>query len=314
MLDQNVLNSVLSSGAVGKTESRKAEKEDGDAFSAALGEASKDKESKSKDTKASKAEAREKEARKLEARDQEDKQKAAAQAKTPTSSVQMQKLMKKNVDTLSLSEKQALRVAEFANEAEQQARKSVSAAPPQAQAQTQPGAATAKGQRSTPGEVAARGASSLARPGLEAERVDEKTRKAVEELQSREQPKGGAGNLDQLLARESKFAEEMQKTGQVERAQERQSVIDQIMQQIEVRNFANRTELNFKLNPEYLGELSVKLVHSDDGVRADFETSSKRTRDLLREGEEDLRTQAGQKGVRLKAMRFTVVDSVQGAG
>lgn len=307
MLDQNVLNSVLSTGGVTKADGKKGEKVDGDAFSAALGEASKEKTGKSKE---SKSEAKEKEVKKQEAREFDERQKQQAdQAKDRSSSAYIHKLMKKNVDTLSLSEKQALRVAEFASDAELQS-KAMSQAPPQA----------ATPQAMVPGKMvkaqpdpAMAGKEASPKVRLEAERADEKTLKAVEDLRVKEQPKAGAANLDQLLAKESQFAEEMSKAGNVEKAQERQSVIDQIMQQIEVRNFANRTELNFRLNPEYLGELSVKLVHTDDGVRADFETSSKRTRELLREGEEDLRTQAAGKGVRLKTMKFTLVDKLQGS-
>lgn len=309
MLDQNVLNSVLSTGGVAKTEGKKSEKADGDAFSAALGEASKEKTGKSKE---SKSEAKEKEVKKQEAREFDERQKQQAdRAKDRTSSAYIHKLMKKNVDTLSLSEKQALRVAEFASDAELQSKAaSQNQATPQA-AMPQATAAGKMARVQPDPSLAGKEASPKVR--LEAERADEKTLKAVEDLRLKEQPKAGAANLDQLLAKESQFTEEMSKAGNVEKAQERQSVIDQIMQQIEVRNFANRTELNFRLNPEYLGELSVKLVHTDDGVRADFETSSKRTRELLRDGEEDLRTQAADKGVRLKTMRFTLVDKVQGS-
>lgn len=307
MLDQNVLNSVLSTGGVAKADGKKSEKADGDAFSAALGEASKEKTGKSKE---SKSEAKEKEVKKQEAREFDERQKQQAdRAKDRTSSAYMHKLMKKNVDTLSLSEKQALRVAEFASDAELQSKAASQSQAPQA-ALPQSTAAGKMARAQPDANLAGKEASPKVR--LEAERADEKTLKAVEDLRLKEQPKAGAANLDQLLAKESQFTEEMSKAGNVEKAQERQSVIDQIMQQIEVRNFANRTELNFRLNPEYLGELSVKLVHTDDGVRADFETSSKRTRELLREGEEDLRTQAADKGVRLKTMKFTLVDKLQG--
>ncbi|MEW6281533.1 MAG: hypothetical protein AB1758_23185, partial [Candidatus Eremiobacterota bacterium] len=69
---------------------------------------------------------------------------------------------------------------------------------------------------------------------------------------------------------------------------QRQVVIDQILQHIEVRNLANRTELSLKLNPEYLGDLRIKLVHGDQGIKAEFETTSRTTRAVLEESEEDL--------------------------
>ena len=113
------------------------------------------------------------------------------------------------------------------------------------------------------------------------------------------------------MAKESNFTDELQKQGAADQARDRQSVIDQILQKIEVRNFNQRTELNLKLNPEYLGELRVQLVHSaDGGVSANFETTSRRTRQLLKEAESELHAQAKEKGIRLGAMNFTVVDQV----
>ena len=222
--------------------------------------------------------------------------------------IHMKKLMSKNVDTLSLAEKQALRLAEFADQSLQNVKTQTQLIQqPVAQApQSSKAGKTAK----SPTEM---GVSSkdLAASQRGEERADAKTLEAVEQLQKKDHAKSSsATNLDQLLVKESSFADELHKTSSADKARERQSVIDQILSQIEVRNFANRTELHLKLNPEYLGELKVKLVHTDDGIRADFETSNKATRELLREGEEDLKAQAKGKGVRFKSMRFTLVVKV----
>ena len=309
MFDQNVLNSVMGTGAATRTESRsKAAGGDAEAFDAALNDATKTKGKSKTDESKSEAKAEGKEsARKREAKEHEDQKAAVAgRPQDRTSAIHMQKLMKKNVDTLSLAEKQALRVAEFANENQQAASalpKQTAHAPQLAKAA--PAGKTAK----NPVELGV-GKEASGKVREQAERADERTQKAVEELQKQDQPRSGSASLEQVLAKEASFAEEIGKTQATERNQERQSVIDQVLQQIEVRNFKSRTELNLKLNPEYLGELKVKLVHTDDGVRADFETSSKKTRELLREGVEELKTQAQAKGIRLRAARFTLVDKV----
>jgi len=312
MLDQNVLNSVLSTGGVGRAEAKpKEEPGDAEAFNAALNDASSSPKSKKLDKEDSKREAKDSKDKKREARDQEEA-KAAPPAQDRLGAIHLKKLMTKNVDTLSLAEKQALRLAEFASPDQQNVKTQAQLAqqmpvPQQAAGQSHKSGKTAK---PNPEGVSAR---DVGARGREAERADEKTLAAVEELQSKEQTKGqSSGSLDQLLVKEANFADELRKTSAADKARERQSVIDQILQQIEVRNFANRTELNLKLNPEYLGELKIKLVHTDDGIRADFETSSKATRQVLREGEEDLKTQASAKGVRLRSMRVTLVDKVEG--
>lgn len=306
MLEQNVLNTVLgaTAGAAREDSRNRPDAADPSAFGAALEEASRSKEG-GKSSKEDKSEAKSeaKEARKKEVRDQEDA-KLSKHTKDAAAAIHLKKMMHKNADTLSLAEKQALRVAEFAGENQQPlarpAPSSVSVSTPQFSGKT------------ARSEAADKALSPQIRK--EAERVDARTAEAVEQLQKQEQGRPAPTSLEGMMAKEADFASELQKTQQVNRSQERQSVIDQILQQIEVRNLANRTELNLKLNPEYLGELKVKLVHTDDGVRADFETSSKQTRELLREGEEELKAQANAKGVRLRSARFRLVESQDMAG
>ncbi len=312
MLDQTALNSVLNTGVTARETKTKEEPTDAEAFNAVLNDATSTKKgAKKEESKAENKDSKEKKQR--ETREQEDKDsKVAHQQQTLDRTGQMRKLMTKNVDTLSLAEKQALRVAEFAN-ADQQNVKTTPQLATQPQIQA-PAAQTAKtGKSARPSDMAV-GKEASSKVRAAAERADEKNTEMAEETHKKETGRQSTtGNLDQALVKEANFTDELRKTSNAERARERQSVVDQILQQIEVRNFANRTELHMKLNPEYLGELKVKLVHTDDGIRADFETSSRATRELLREGEEDLKAQAATKGVRMRSMKVTLVEKVDSA-
>lgn len=311
MLEQSALNSVLNTGVNARETKTKEEPTDAEAFNAVLNDATSTKKgAKKEETKSEPKDAKEKKQR--EAREQDEKDsKVAQQQQTLDRNGQIRKLMTKNVDTLSLAEKQALRVAEFASLDQQNVKTAPQLAMPQPQA---PAAQTAKtGKSARPSDMAV-GKEASSKVRAAAERADEKNTEMAEETHKKETGKHSAtGNLDQALVKEANFADELRKTSAADKAAERKSVVDQIMQQIEVRNFANRTELNFRLNPEYLGELKVKLVHTDDGVRADFETSSRATRQLLRDGEEELKTQASTKGVRMRSMKVTLVDKVDTA-
>lgn len=102
--------------------------------------------------------------------------------------------------------------------------------------------------------------------------------------------------------------------GEAARAEQRRQIMDQILAQIDVKNVANQTEMNLRLNPEYLGEVKITLVHDDEGgVRANFQTTSKATREVLSENSEELISQARGKGVRIGAMNVTLVDDIAGA-
>ena len=70
---------------------------------------------------------------------------------------------------------------------------------------------------------------------------------------------------------------------------------------MEIQNFANRDELQLRLNPEYLGELKIKLTQDKDGeLSAQFITNSEETREVLTESRSDLRDKIEGKGLRLK--------------
>lgn len=118
------------------------------------------------------------------------------------------------------------------------------------------------------------------------------------------------GRLEQMLAEEAMKTREAGKSGEAQRAEQRQNLMDQILAHVEVRNLANQTELNLKLNPEYLGDVKISLIHDEKGIRADFQTTSRATRELLEESEEELLSQVKSKGIRLEAMRVKLVEEV----
>lgn len=93
--------------------------------------------------------------------------------------------------------------------------------------------------------------------------------------------------------------------------QRRREVIDQIVSHMELRNLANRDELHMKLNPEYLGELKIKLVQGEGGVvSARFSTTSRDTREVLDESRSDLRKRVEERGIRLGQIEVDLVDEL----
>lgn len=99
-----------------------------------------------------------------------------------------------------------------------------------------------------------------------------------------------------------------QETAQVRR---RREVIDQIVNHMELRNLANRDELHLKLNPEYLGELKIQLVQKDGGeVSARFLTTSEDTREVLSESRSDLRKRVEDRGIRLGNIEVDLVEEL----
>ncbi|HXE72195.1 MAG TPA: flagellar hook-length control protein FliK [Candidatus Nitrosotenuis sp.] len=109
-------------------------------------------------------------------------------------------------------------------------------------------------------------------------------------------------------------AQRSQTGAQAEQARRRRQVIDEILQHIQVRNLADRDEIQLKLNPEYLGELRILLTQNKEGggLTARFETTSRTTRQLLTEGQEELREMAGEKGLHLGQVEIALVDGLEG--
>lgn len=116
----------------------------------------------------------------------------------------------------------------------------------------------------------------------------------------------GNFNLESFMA-----AGMPKEAGEAARQEQRRMVMDQILSNIQVRNVANQTEMQLRLNPEYLGEVKITLVHDDDGgVKAKFSTTSKVTSEVLAESKNELMEQAAGKGVRIGSMDVEYVDSL----
>ena len=71
--------------------------------------------------------------------------------------------------------------------------------------------------------------------------------------------------------------------------------------------------MQLRLNPEYLGDVKIKLTHGEDGkVKANFETTSKLTSEILAESKEELMEQAQGNGVSIASMDVSFVDEITG--
>lgn len=99
--------------------------------------------------------------------------------------------------------------------------------------------------------------------------------------------------------------------GEAARQEQRRMVMDQILTNIQVRNVANQTEMQLRLNPEYLGEVKITLVHDEEGgIKAKFSTTSKVTSQVLAESKDELMEQAAGKGVRIGSMDVEFVEDI----
>jgi flagellar hook-length control protein FliK len=79
---------------------------------------------------------------------------------------------------------------------------------------------------------------------------------------------------------------------------------------MDVRNFGDKTELQLRLNPEYLGELKMNIVHEDGKMVAKFETTSREVRELLEESFSELNEEFGKKGLKLTGSSVKLVENI----
>lgn len=93
------------------------------------------------------------------------------------------------------------------------------------------------------------------------------------------------------------------------RREARENVLQQIIKKMEIRSMGDRTELTLKLNPEYLGDLRVKLTTQNGRMEARFETSSKEVRSYIEEGMTALRQNFTAQGLNLERISAHVVES-----
>lgn len=119
--------------------------------------------------------------------------------------------------------------------------------------------------------------------------------------------------IDSTLAEAvMRHAEEAKNAQQNAPLKRRQQVINQIVDHMEMRNLANRDELHLKLNPEYLGELKIKLTKGENGeISAQFVTTSDETREVLQDSRSELRTRVEATGLKLGTISIAKVDDLE---
>lgn len=146
--------------------------------------------------------------------------------------------------------------------------------------------------------------------GTEAETVTATSGNAAASVAAQQSTdtKNDAPSLAAAAVQNAQSSAQTQESAQTRR---RREVIDQIVNQMELRNLANRDELHLKLNPEYLGELKIQLTQGKDGeVSARFLTTSEDTREVLSESRSDLRKRVEDKGIRLGHIDVDLVDEL----
>jgi hypothetical protein len=90
----------------------------------------------------------------------------------------------------------------------------------------------------------------------------------------------------------------------------REEVIRQIIQHVELRNIGNKTELTLKLNPEYLGDMKLKLTKDGDRITAEFQTVSPIVREAIEESREELMSALNDYGIKLSKVKVDLVEDV----
>jgi flagellar hook-length control protein FliK len=308
-MDANVLQSLTGTASTPEAGSKRTEKPNGDAFSACLDDAGRAKGDAGKgntlidDNKKKEPKNGPKQDGAAEA------QATATKAAMAKMSPAMQKLMHHNPDTLSLADKQAMRLGEFSTEAEVKQKAAPKAGPAAPVAGQLASSALAQANREEKGkpERAVTNIDKARKSGPDEREVKENTSKHVrDQHHSPNQP-----NLEHLLAQEVHAAEQVSKADQTKAYEQRQNVLDQIIKHVDVKNFQNQTEMNLRLNPEYLGEMNINLVHTKDGgVTTHIKTSSRVTRQLLQDCKDELVAQAESKGIRLGKINISLVDQV----
>ena len=303
-MENQLLISMLGSSAMqkGREGAKEASATDSRGFSNCLEEATSDSQETETDLISAKESKEEiKERQKAEQADAQAQAKAA-QAKLAQNPKAMSgkaflyDMIYRNPDTLNMAEKQALKLDTA-----------------QKNARLNPNHKAGQNLNSTPTLAQA--------PGKEASQLKAQTFEALltkEGKGKEDSSKLGTVEANQAASAANKgqgaenaASSSLKEAGQVERSQKRQQVIDQIVTHMEIRNFANKDELQLRLNPEYLGELKIKLTQTKDGeLSAQFITDSEETREVLTESRNQLREHIEGKGMRLRQIEVEMVDSL----
>jgi flagellar hook-length control protein FliK len=96
-----------------------------------------------------------------------------------------------------------------------------------------------------------------------------------------------------------------------ETAQKRQEVMDQIIKNIDIRNFRDKSEMVIKLNPEYLGELKMLITKDDNRMTAHFETTSRDVREIISGSLDEFTEMFKKKGMKISSARVSLVDEIE---
>lgn len=133
---------------------------------------------------------------------------------------------------------------------------------------------------------------------------DRKSAEATRDLRQTERPQGEA-RFDRVAE-----SQRPQSTETSSRKEEREKVIQQIIERMEIQSVGRKTEITLKMNPEYLGEMRIKLSSEGGKLEAAFETTSREVRQYIEEGWEGLRDTFTRKGLNLQKVTATLVESV----
>ncbi|MGM9998758.1 MAG: flagellar hook-length control protein FliK [Candidatus Bruticola sp.] len=313
-MENQLFVSMLGSSSIQQNRDSKKTETNSGAFTSCLEAATSDKAGKENDVIAKK------ETRK-EAAERQRTEKAEAQAQAKAEQAKMTQnpqsmggkaflydMMYRNPDTLSMAEKQAMKLDEASKNLKMQ------------NMQPKENAEAAKGAKA---QTANQGKEATA---LSAQKFDELLGKSTKAKEDGKQLTTEASQAASSTAKGDKAdkadanttalntasrAEETNKTQRLTQTQKRQQVINQIVTHMEIRNFTSRDELTLRLNPEYLGELKIKINRGKDGeLSAQFITDSEDTREVLQESRAELREHIEKKGMNLRSIDIEMVDHI----
>ena len=313
-MENQLFVSMLGSSAVQQNRDSKTDKVEtnSSAFNSCLEAATSDKANTENDVIAKK------ETRK-EAAERQKAEKAEAQAQAKADQAKMTQnpqsmgskaflydMMYRNPDTLSMAEKQAMKLDEASKALKMQ----------NAQPKENAGAA-----KEAPTQANMSNKEAAALTGQKFDELLGKTNKKEDGKQLTTEASQAASSAakgdkaekadDSVALNTANKAEETHKTQRLTQTQKRQQVINQIVTHMEIRNFTSRDELTLRLNPEYLGELKIKINRGKDGeLSAQFITDSEDTREVLQDSRAELREHIEKKGMNLRSIDIEMVDHI----
>jgi len=120
------------------------------------------------------------------------------------------------------------------------------------------------------------------------------------------------GDIKQEQSKESFAVKEAAKAEKADAQKniKREEVIKQIINHVELKNFANKSELTIKMNPEFLGSMKMRLLFEGDKVSAEFNTTSAEVRQALEESADELSSALAEKGVKVGKINVKMVDDI----